>query len=160
MSGVLIATRDQNFEGVLGRMVKATKARTKSKIRGYDQGGQISSDSLGKSIMQGAQMAMGAYNMYSQAKAAQATAVKGTPASTPPPSPPPNAPQGAVGGDMPMAARGGRIKRVAGKPIGKDDGLIAAQKGEYVVRKAAVNKLGTKALNSINRGKLPARKAR
>jgi hypothetical protein len=53
------------------------------------------------------------------------------------------------------AAKGGMIKRTAGPKIGKDDGLIPAQKGEYVVRKSAVQKLGTKALNTINKGKLP-----
>ena len=54
-------------------------------------------------------------------------------------------------------ARGGPIRRVAGKPIGKDDGLIPAQRGEYVVRRSAVKKLGEKALNTINKGKLPGR---
>jgi hypothetical protein len=60
-------------------------------------------------------------------------------------------------GDLATAgnARGGKIRRVAGKPIGKDDGLIPAQRGEFVVRKSAVNKLGTKALNTINKGRLP-----
>jgi hypothetical protein len=51
--------------------------------------------------------------------------------------------------------KGGRIIRVAGKPIGKDDGLIPAQKGEYVIRKSAVKKLGVKVLNQVNKGKLP-----
>ncbi len=66
---------------------------------------------------------------------------------------------GAMGGNFTMA-RGGRIKATAGPRIGKDDGLIPAQKGEYVVRRSAVKKLGTPALNQINRGKLPARKGR
>jgi hypothetical protein len=47
---------------------------------------------------------------------------------------------------------GGKIKRVSGKPVGKDDGVIAAQKGEYVVRKAAAKKYGTKKLGAVNRG--------
>ena len=59
-----------------------------------------------------------------------------------------------------MALRGGKIKHTAGKPIGKDDGLIPAQRGEYVVRKSAVKKLGTGVLDTINKGKLPARKGR
>ena len=54
-------------------------------------------------------------------------------------------------------AKGGPIKKTAGPRIGKDDGLIPAQKGEYVVRRSAVNKLGTKALDTINKGKLPKR---
>lgn len=48
--------------------------------------------------------------------------------------------------------KGGKIKRVAGKPIGKDDGVIAAQKGEYVVRKAAAQKYGARKLGAVNRG--------
>lgn len=53
-------------------------------------------------------------------------------------------------------ARGGIIKEVAGKPIGKDDGLIAAQRGEFVVKKSAVKKLGAAVLNEINKGQLPS----
>jgi hypothetical protein len=59
-----------------------------------------------------------------------------------------------------MKATGGKIKRTAGPKIGKDDGLIPAQKGEYVIRKSAVKKLGTKVLDQVNRGKLPKGKAR
>ena len=52
-------------------------------------------------------------------------------------------------------ARGGKITEVAGKPIGKDDGLIAAQRGEFVVKKSAAKKLGLDVLNEINKGRLP-----
>lgn len=55
-------------------------------------------------------------------------------------------------------ARGGKITQVAGKPIGKDDGLIAAQKGEFVVRKSAVQKLGLEVMNEINKGRLPSQR--
>jgi hypothetical protein len=55
-------------------------------------------------------------------------------------------------------SKGGKIKSTSGPPIGKDDGLIPAQKGEYVVRKSAVKKLGTAALNQVNKGRLPASK--
>ena len=58
------------------------------------------------------------------------------------------------------AARGGKIKRTMGPKIGREDGLIAAQKGEYVVRRSAVKKLGTHVLNQVNKGKLPASKAK
>lgn len=54
--------------------------------------------------------------------------------------------------DPPDHAEGGVITDVEGRPIGEDDGLIAAQKGEYVVKKDAVNKLGTAVLDMINRG--------
>ncbi len=53
-------------------------------------------------------------------------------------------------------ARGGKITEVAGKPIGKDDGLIAAQRGEFVVKKSAVKKLGMAVMNEINKGRLPS----
>lgn len=53
-------------------------------------------------------------------------------------------------------AKGGKITVVAGKPIGKDDGLIPAQVGEFVVRKSAVKKLGVAALNEINKGRMPS----
>lgn len=55
-------------------------------------------------------------------------------------------------------AKGGKITQVAGKPMGKDDGLIAAQKGEYVIRKSAVKKLGTAVLDEVNKGHLPSDK--
>lgn len=124
--------------------------------KGFDQGGQISSDSIGKGIEAGANMALSGYSAYQRGKyyETMADAAKARLGTTGPA-------QGPVGGDVKDGmARGGKIKRVAGKPIGKDDGLIPAQKGEYVVRKSAVNKLGTKALNQINRGKIPARKGR
>lgn len=56
-----------------------------------------------------------------------------------------------------MRSTGGTIRKTSGPPIGRDDGLIPAQKGEYVVRKSAVKKLGTAALDTINKGKLPKR---
>lgn len=56
--------------------------------------------------------------------------------------------------------KGGPIKKTYGPRIGKEDGIIAAQKGEYVVRKSAVNKLGKKTLDTINRGKIPDKGAR
>ncbi len=52
-------------------------------------------------------------------------------------------------------SRGGKITRVSGTPSGKDDGKIPVQRGEYVVRRSAVKKLGTAALAEVNRGKLP-----
>lgn len=56
----------------------------------------------------------------------------------------------------PKEAKGGEIKEVAGKPIGNDDGIIAAQRGEFVVKKSAVKKLGSAVLNEINKGRLPS----
>jgi len=56
-------------------------------------------------------------------------------------------------------AKGGAIRSTSGPPVGKDDGMIPAQKGEYVVRKSAVDKLGTDTLDEVNKGRLPAGKA-
>lgn len=53
--------------------------------------------------------------------------------------------------------KGGTIKKTYGPRIGKEDGIIAAQKGEYVVRKDAVKKLGKKVLDTVNKGRLPAK---
>lgn len=67
---------------------------------------------------------------------------------------------GETGADQGYAKGGkivvGKIKHVAGKPIGKDDGLIPAQRGEFVVRRSAVKKLGVATLNEINKGHLPS----
>lgn len=49
-------------------------------------------------------------------------------------------------------ARGGKISRVAGKPIGKDDGVIPVKRGEYVVKKASVRKYGGTKMAAVNRG--------
>lgn len=47
---------------------------------------------------------------------------------------------------------GGKVTRVAGPKRGKEDGLIAVQKGEYVVRKAAAQKHGPKKMAAVNAG--------
>lgn len=48
--------------------------------------------------------------------------------------------------------KGGKITKVAGKPVGKEDGLIAVQKGEHVIRKAAAEKYGPVRMSAVNRG--------
>lgn len=58
----------------------------------------------------------------------------------------------------PFYRSGGKIAHVIGRPVGKDDGMIAAQRGEFVVRKSAVKKLGTAALDEINKGRLPSQR--
>ena len=45
-------------------------------------------------------------------------------------------------------------------PRGPDDGYTALQKGEYVIKKSAVNKYGQGLLDAINQGKLPAKALR
>lgn len=58
-----------------------------------------------------------------------------------------------TGDDKPQgAAKGGKITRVAGKPVGKEDGLIAAQKGEFVIKRASVRKYGDEKMAAVNRG--------
>lgn len=108
------------------------------RVKGYDAGGAV------RDAMNGV---VGMYNAYERGRAYKATADAKEPVVD-------------NGNFDTGAARGGKIRRTSGPRIGKDDGLIPAQKGEYVVRKSAVNKLGTKALNTINKGKLPARKGR
>lgn len=49
-------------------------------------------------------------------------------------------------------ARGGKIKSVSGKPVGKDDGMIPAQRGEYVVKKSSTTKYGPAKMAAVNRG--------
>jgi hypothetical protein len=56
--------------------------------------------------------------------------------------------------------KGGPIKKTHGPRIGKEDGVIAAQRGEYVIRKSAAKKLGTRVLSQINKGRLPERKGK
>lgn len=133
-------------------------SKPKPRRRGFDEGGQISSHSLGDSISKGFG---GATSAYGNLKRAQyydqlMDADKAKLGAPGPPkesyTPPPAAEQ--TGG----LARGGKIKRTAGPRIGKDDGLIPAQKGEFVIRKAAVQKLGTKVLSQVNKGRLPAKK--
>ena len=54
---------------------------------------------------------------------------------------------------------GGLITKVMGpKPPTPDDGAMFVQKGEYIVKKDAVNKYGKGLLDKINDGKIPAKK--
>lgn len=122
--------------------------KPKPRIKGYQDGGTIdpgpsASDRMMSAVRNGATLAR-IGQLYGLGGAASGT----------------SGAAGAAGGNLPMARKGGTIKRVAGKPFGKEDGLIGAQKGEYVVRKAAVKKLGMPALNQINKGKIPARAKR
>jgi len=47
----------------------------------------------------------------------------------------------------------GLVTRTSGPKIGKDDGVIAAQKGEFVVKRASAKKYGTKKLAAVNAGR-------
>ena len=67
---------------------------------------------------------------------------------------------GTGGGFM---AKGGLVtaRDVKGpNPAGPDDGYTALQKGEYVIKKSAVNQYGRGLLDAINQGKLPAKALR
>lgn len=142
---------------------KAPPKRPMGRIRGYDMGGPvISNDSIGKSIMGGFMMGIGAgkaINDASQDSSKKQPATGGGGGGS-------GSGRGSGGAYNSGSfddtagqslARGGKIKHTSGPKIGKDDGLIPAQRGEYVVRKSAVNKLGTRALNTINKGKIPGR---
>jgi len=57
------------------------------------------------------------------------------------------------------AYKGGLITKVMGpKPPTPDDGTMFVQKGEYIVKKDAVNKYGKGLLDMVNEGKVPAAK--
>jgi hypothetical protein len=141
-------------------------------MRGYDIGGQIdmasgqysgptlSTDSLGRSISSGFAAGSQLGTAVNKAGEKKKPSDPNTPSRSPPPVGEDPNDYGYVGpGErMPSYRRGGAIKRTSGPRIGKDDGLIPAQRGEYVIRKSAVKKLGTKALGQVNRGKLPAAK--
>lgn len=54
---------------------------------------------------------------------------------------------------------GGLITKVMGpKPNTPDDGTMFVQKGEYIIKKDAVNKYGKGLLDMVNEGKIPAKK--
>lgn len=56
-------------------------------------------------------------------------------------------------------AKGGMVRSLLGPdPKGPDDGLGYLDKGEYVIKKSAVNKYGRGLLDMINEGKMPAKK--
>ena len=56
-------------------------------------------------------------------------------------------------------AKGGMVRSLLGPdPMGPDDGMGYLDKGEYVIKKSAVNKYGKGLLDMINEGKVPAKK--
>jgi hypothetical protein len=58
-------------------------------------------------------------------------------------------------------AQGGMVNSLLGpNPNGPDDGMAALDRGEYVIKKAAVDKYGKGLLDMINEGKVPAKKAK
>jgi hypothetical protein len=58
-------------------------------------------------------------------------------------------------------AMGGMVNSLLGpNPAGPDDGMAALDRGEYVIKKSAVNKYGRGLLDMINEGKMPAKKIR
>lgn len=58
-------------------------------------------------------------------------------------------------------AKGGMVRSLLGPdPEGPDDGLGYLDKGEYVIKRSAVNKYGRGLLDMINEGKVPAKKIR
>ena len=57
----------------------------------------------------------------------------------------------AYGSPLQMA-KGGKVKHVTGKPVGKDDGMIPAKRGEYVVKKSSTTKYGPAKMAAVNKG--------
>jgi len=52
----------------------------------------------------------------------------------------------------PGKAASGKITKTAGRPIGRDDGMIPAQRGEYVVKKSSTAKYGPAKMAAVNKG--------
>jgi hypothetical protein len=68
---------------------------------------------------------------------------------------------GDSGGDGVGYAMGGMVHSLLGpNPPGPDDGMAALDRGEYVIKRSAVNKYGRGLLDMINEGKVPAKKIR
>jgi len=58
-------------------------------------------------------------------------------------------------------AKGGMVQSLLGpNPAGPDDGMGYLDRGEYVIKRSAVNKYGRGLLDMINEGKMPAKKIR
>ena len=58
-------------------------------------------------------------------------------------------------------AQGGMVNGLFGpNPPGPDDGAGMLDRGEYVIKKSAVNKYGKGLLDMINEGKVPVKKAK
>lgn len=122
--------------------------RPMKKLRRFDQGGSIppitpgpnaqiyqpKTESMGSQVMSGINTGLKAGQMYRDVTR-----------------------DDNKGDNVEPYKRGGPIKKTYGPRIGKEDGIIAAQKGEYVIKKSAVNKLGKKALDTVNRGKIPSK---
>jgi hypothetical protein len=124
--------------------------------RRYQSGGQVDPNYMSRLVNQGFDTTRGVIGMAN----AMNSLMKGSKGDA---SPGPN--DGLTGGEGPGnptagARKGGPIKKTYGPKIGREDGIIAAQKGEYVVRKSAVKKLGKHVLDTVNKGKIPARKGR
>ena len=65
------------------------------------------------------------------------------------------------GGGNSGFSQGGMVRSLLGPdPKGPDDGLGYLDKGEYVIKRSAVNKYGRGLLDMINEGKVPAKKIR
>jgi hypothetical protein len=66
-----------------------------------------------------------------------------------------------VGADGIGFAKGGKVtsKHMTGpNPKGKDDGYVALDAGEYVIKKSSVDKYGESLLSLINEGKVSKKK--
>lgn len=49
-------------------------------------------------------------------------------------------------------AKGGKVTRPVGGKRGKEDGLVAVQKGEHVIKKSSARKYGDKKMAAVNKG--------
>jgi hypothetical protein len=132
--------------------------RAPPRLRRYQGGGSVESSTIdpnymSKLINQGFDTTKGVIGMANAAK----SLMKGGGGSDMTPKTADTTLTGGAGPGNPTAGarKGGPIRKTFGPKLGREDGVIAAQKGEYVIKKAAAKKLGRGVLDTINKGKLP-----
>lgn len=170
-------TLEQNFQNYMGIPIGAqyNPAVTAGGASPYSQIRAISPQMVNPYAGVVANTAMGGYNpmLYENVKAAARAAGSLAPtdylavgsdgAGTAPPGPAANSDgsMGSAGAAAAVYAKGGMVNSLLGpNPNGPDDGMAALDRGEYVVKKAAVDKYGKGLLDMINEGKVPVKKAK
>ena len=164
------ASLAQNFQNYMGIPIGAqyNPAVTAGGASPYSQIRAISPQMVNPYAGTVANTAMGGYNpmLYENLRAANAAAAAGgstnylidqsTGGSTT--GAPPSETGESVSGTY---AQGGMVNGLFGpNPPGPDDGAGMLDRGEYVIKKSAVDKYGKGLLDMINEGKVPVKKAK
>jgi hypothetical protein len=160
----------QNFQNYMGIPIGAqyNPAVTAGGVSPYSQIKALTPQFVNPYAGVVANTAMGGYNpmLYEQVKAADKAAAaaggstnygfaESTGGSTDGGNP------GDSGAPVGEFAKGGLITDVFGPdPAGPDEGQVNMMRGEYVIKKSAVDKYGKGLLDMINEGKVPVKKIR